>query len=412
MVYDEASAHLEALRRLLADLEPAALSPEDSRRLLQLGCCIEALGASLKMRVAKVAVLGVPYGEEGHRSQAGWLAEATRSSLSQATELLVCGQALESLPVLAEAISQGELSSLETRSLVCAAKDNPGAQEELLSCARALPVSQMLRVSKETARAGREKDPAQRQALLSRRYCRSWSAVDGMLRLSAALLPEDGLAVVSAIRSAGAHFSDEARRAGLGQEDPSAYEADALVALVRDDRRIATFFGPEGGRSRRPEMVLHVNLEALRRGQREDGEICEVPGVGPVSLEVAEGLIGESLLNLVISDGVSVASVTHVGRCVPAPVQSGLEARDRHCVVPGCQVTVSLEIDHWQIPFAKGGPSALWNLARICRLHHRMKTYDGWELSGGPGQWEWNPPKDLAPPGDGPPAEQVWHPPD
>ncbi|MDE3085882.1 MAG: HNH endonuclease, partial [Acidobacteriota bacterium] len=198
--------------------------------------------------------------------------------------------------------------------------------------------------------------------------------------------------VLSAIRSRAVHVADEMRAAGEEPAAPAVCDADALVALVTGDERRATFAGTEGGRARRPGVVYHVHLESLRRGEVRPGELCEVPGVGPVPIRVLTGLLGDATARLVIRDGVDVTTVAHLGRTVPAPVETALEARDPTCVVPNCTVALSLEIDHWRIPFAEGGPSELWNLCRLCRFHHRLKTYDGFRLVGGPGNWEWLPP--------------------
>jgi hypothetical protein len=198
--------------------------------------------------------------------------------------------------------------------------------------------------------------------------------------------------LLSAVRSRAFHVVDDAMRAQLPRESQAAYDADALMALVTGDERQATFNGPRGGRRRNPEVVFHVDLEAFRRGSLDDGERCEIPGVGPVPLHVVEDVLGDATAKLVLSDGVDVRTVCHMGRTVPAHLETALEARDAACVVPGCNVTLGLEIDHWQIPWARGGPTALWNLARICKLHHRLKTYEGYRLGGGPGKWEWRPP--------------------
>jgi hypothetical protein len=162
-------------------------------------------------------------------------------------------------------------------------------------------------------------------------------------------------------------------------------------------------------------MYLHVDLAALRRGQLEDGEVCEIPGVGPVPLATALGELGEALLKVVISDGIDVTTVVHAGRAVPAHVRTALERRDRECVVPGCNENRRLHIDHYRVRFDQGGPTELWNLCRICPFHHRQKTYWGYELAGGPGAWEWNDPPSDAPrlaasgtaAGPGPPATGV-----
>jgi hypothetical protein len=139
-------------------------------------------------------------------------------------------------------------------------------------------------------------------------------------------------------------------------------------------------------------MHLRVDLAALRRGELEEGETCEIPGVGPVPLATARNVLGESFLKVIIEDGVDVRSVCHVGRAVPAHIRSALEHRDEKCVVPGCDVAKGLEIDHYQIAFENDGPTELWNLCRLCRWHHHLKSYCGYAITGKPGSWEWNGP--------------------
>ena len=134
-------------------------------------------------------------------------------------------------------------------------------------------------------------------------------------------------------------------------------------------------------------------MESLRRGSVNDGEVCDLAGVGPVSLETARDLLGDSLVQLVISDGADVRWISSRKRTIPAAVRAALLARDdRRCVVPGCGARWGLEIDHWQVAFADGGATELSNLALLCRTHHRLKTYRGFRLDGGPGAWRWVPP--------------------
>lgn len=64
--------------------------------------------------------------------------------------------------------------------------------------------------------------------------------------------------------------------------------------------------------------------------------------------------------------------------------------------MPGCHARLGLEIDH-RVPFAKGGPTRLDNLARLCGWHHYLKTHHRYELAGGPGSWSWTAPADAPP---------------
>ena len=80
-------------------------------------------------------------------------------------------------------------------------------------------------------------------------------------------------------------------------------------------------------------------------------------------------------------------------RVIPRRVRVALAERDPHCVVPGCGATYDLEIDHWRLDFARYGATELDNLCRLCPVHHKMKTKEGWRLGGGPGKWVWAAPR-------------------
>jgi hypothetical protein len=131
-----------------------------------------------------------------------------------------------------------------------------------------------------------------------------------------------------------------------------------------------------------------VDLDALVRGHAEPGEICEIPGVGPVAVAIARSVLcGDALLQLVITNGIDVSTVVSDSRYVRKALQIALEERDPVCVVPGCQTDEPLERDHWRTDFAKDGATELDNLVRVCSWHHSLKTHHGWRLEGGPGKW-------------------------
>ena len=139
-------------------------------------------------------------------------------------------------------------------------------------------------------------------------------------------------------------------------------------------------------------MHLRVDIAALRRGRLHNGETCEIPGVGPVPLATAVNEVGNAILKVIITDGVDVRSVCHVGRAVPAHIRSALEDRDEEVRGSGLRCGQGLEIDHYQIGFAQDGPTELWNLCRLCRWHHYLKTHSGYAITGEPGSWEWSAP--------------------
>ena len=59
--------------------------------------------------------------------------------------------------------------------------------------------------------------------------------------------------------------------------------------------------------------------------------------------------------------------------------------RDAYCVFPGCRRdSRGCDLDHITayIPMAEGGPpgqTSPFNLAPLCRTHHRIKTFTAWD---------------------------------
>ena len=138
-----------------------------------------------------------------------------------------------------------------------------------------------------------------------------------------------------------------------------------------------------------------VDAEALRRGTTQGDELCEIEGIGPVSVAAATELLSEGGMQYLVREGFDIRTVTKSTRVITQCVDMALLVRDRTCVVPGCGRRLSLERDHCGVDYARLGPTELENLARLCAQHHDMKTNGGWRLSGGPGHWGWIPPPIL-----------------
>jgi hypothetical protein len=124
-----------------------------------------------------------------------------------------------------------------------------------------------------------------------------------------------------------------------------------------------------------------------------EGETCEIPGVGPVSVQHARDLLGDALLDVIITDGVDVTTVVRPRRNIPTPLATAIMDRDQYCVVPGCGKRLGLEKDHWQRPVKNDGEASYDNLVRLCKHHHYLRTHQGWTLTGGPGNWHFDPPE-------------------
>jgi hypothetical protein len=141
-----------------------------------------------------------------------------------------------------------------------------------------------------------------------------------------------------------------------------AYTADALVAAVTDGAQVAT------------TVVLRADLAAVQRQQVADGEICEIPGVGPVPVEAVREAFGDGFLEIVLTKGVDVRNVVHLGRRATAIQRTALLERDGYrCTGDRCDQQHGLEIDHikgWAITRT----TTLDDLQLRCRWDHRQKT--------------------------------------
>jgi hypothetical protein len=451
---DLASA-IEVIASFVSSFEPERFSGEDAATLVTWFTRAERLCAAGRTKAAARVAESPRHAQLGHRTPAEWLASVTGESLGQAQDDLQLASTLAEHPEVDEAYREGRLSRSGAKLVAEAVRVNPNREGDLLHGAEHETLRQLRqRCLRAKAEAQSNEDAEKAYAAIrAKRRCRTWTDREGAFHLEALLTPDAGASVAASLAAQAARHFEEARRSGL-RESRDNYTADALVALVTGEgilqkpkagtrgpgtggpgtrgsgtggpgsRNAAgaeaatetdtqpdpdtdhqpdpdTDSGPEpdtdsGSPTSRggPRALVHlrVDLDALRSGSLRPGGTCEIPGVGPVSIQTARDLMGDAICDLVITNGCDVATVCHLGRSIPTALRTALVERDRTCVIPGCDVAQGLEIDHWDTPFAEGGPTRLSNLARLCKHHHYLRTHRGFRLSGGPGNWRWEPP--------------------
>jgi hypothetical protein len=195
-----------------------------------------------------------------------------------------------------------------------------------------------------------------------------WTDPDGMLAGRFRLTPEIGSQVKAAIDAQVRRIFRE--RNSNDHEPHAAYGADALAAFV--------LHGGEPTKTRDPNATVHVIIDhgALMRGGTAGSEVCEIPGVGPVNVEWVRELLGSAFLTAIVKRGKDILTVAHLGRHVPAEIQTALLVSGRECRIEGCYQRGYLERDHTH-DHAKGGPTAYWNLKWLCSRDHDLKSR-GW----------------------------------
>jgi hypothetical protein len=139
--------------------------------------------------------------------------------------------------------------------------------------------------------------------------------------------------------------------------------------------------------------LIRVDHGALVRGAVEGGETCEIAGLGPIPVHIARALLGDAILKIVITKGVDVANVTHLGRSPTMAQRAALWWRSPECTREGCTRTQRLENDHRE-GWAETRRTRVDELDPLCGHDHDLKTYEGWLLVKGKGKRRMVPPDD------------------
>ncbi|HEX3795790.1 MAG TPA: HNH endonuclease signature motif containing protein [Acidimicrobiales bacterium] len=376
---------IDLVERVLGDVEPSAVSGDEALSLVDtLARGERAISSGMARLTPRVIETG-SFTKTGHASAPDWLSSIAGTSAGAAKSRLAAAERAAGLPVLVEALRDGELSASELSLVTKAAATGPAAVETLLSMKADGASHQELADEATRLRAAarsRECEREQRQRVHRMRHFRWHQVPEGGIR-SEFFCDEVAWAKVAPDLEAKAKKAW--LEAGADREALEAYRLDVFLECLADG-------GGGSGRGAQPHVVVLVDAEALERGVNETGEICEIDGIGPISVDAAREMLGDGVVQFVARSGVDIRTVTGTSRAMAQRLAMALLVRDRVCCVPGCGKHRGLEDDHCEIDFAKGGRTELANLARLCGPHHDMKTYGGWRLTGGPARWKWEPP--------------------
>jgi hypothetical protein len=229
----EAEAAAAVLQAFVAGLEAECYSGEDAVSLVALFTRIERLGVAGKTLAAHRVDQCHAHLPSGHRSAAEFLAAATGDSVGEAKGLLALGEDLADRPGLEEAFRGGKLSRSRATLLADAVRVNPAREDDLLHGARSDSHTTFKERCLKAKAEGRtsEDEARHHRALHDRRRCRTYTDSEGAFRLDASLAPDVGARVRSALEAQSHRLFEQARASGRW-ENPDAYQADALVALV------------------------------------------------------------------------------------------------------------------------------------------------------------------------------------
>ena len=391
------------LQTFISSLEVDCVDAAGARRLVEIAERVRRAGDSLRtVAVGQVERTNAWKGE-GAKSISEWLSNETDCAHYEAQSVVVLANQLQHLPVTTAALLSGDLSGTQAVEVARGAIVAPNTETQLLNLSKHATVRDLRDATSRVVAAATDEAERHRQVHKSR-FFKSWRDPDGAFIIKGRMTVANGALVMAALKPIQDEIFKAARTSG-DHERPEAYAADALMALC--EKATTKQISKSGTKTTRPNAVINirVDIDALKRGHTEQGEVCEIAGVGPIPVASATEYLGEAFLKLLVLDGVDIKTVAHMGRAIPAPLRTAVEERDRVCQVPTCDMSVGLEIDHIK-PFAEGGAASFENLVRLCKRHHLQKTHDGYRLikieaSAGEigatedARWDWRAPPDL-----------------
>ena len=364
--------------------DAALISATAAQRIVGRAAAIEHMAASVKaLAAARVAETEL-WKQEGDRSAAHHLARRTGTTVSKAREALDTAAALAQLPELDAAARSGEVSPAQAGAIADAASNNPSAERRLLDTALRASLGELLDECARTKAAAEPDAEARHRAIHAGRFLRRRRCGDGAAELQYRSTPEEVAEVWSVVRG----YAERVFRAARTEDRREAEEAYLADGLLGAARAAAGGRADEGKRAPTPaKVVVRVDWDALVRGWPADGEVCEIAGFGPVPVSAVRAMTdsGDAFLTAVVTKGVDVATVAHLGRRPTAFQRTALEWRNPTCTAEGCNASVRLEADH-RVDWSKVRLTELANLDLACGHHHDLKTYKGWAFVEGTGK--------------------------
>ena len=378
-----------ALRELVEEFDPDAVALCEATSWFQAADRIERLGAALKLLVAPRVETSGEWKRKGYRGAAEQMAADAGTSVSAAKSMLVTSRRIAEQPTTERALRAGDLSVPKAEVVAGAVELAPEAEDRLVELAKTAPLSKVREESLRT-KAGVDADE-NHQRIRRERSARHYTDAENVWHFHAKGTVDDGAIFEKVFEPIVNDFFKAAYKEGR-REPVEAYAFDALIELARraageraDEKASSPALQPLG--------IIRVDHAALSRGHVEGDEICEIAGLGPIPVSVARDLLGDAVVKLVITKGVDVLNVTHLGRGPTVAQKIALWWQNPQCTALDCTRVQRIEFDH-RTEWRKTHHTRLDDGDGLCGHCHDLKTYFGWALVEGTGKRPLVPPDD------------------
>jgi hypothetical protein len=378
-----------ALRELVDELDPDAVPLCEVPAMWRSFDQVERLAAAAKLLLASRVDQAGEWKRKGHRSAAEQLAADAGTSVTAARSLLDTSKRVAGQPKVERALRAGELSMAKAEVVARAIEVAPGEANRLLALAASAPLAKVKEESLRTKAAVNGDENHAR--IREERSATFRTDAEGAWNLYARGPVDDGAVFVTVLEGITDEFFKTAYAEGRN-EPRAAYAFDALVEMARRASGGGCETKPA---SRAPQLLglVRVDHSALVRGRVRGDEVCEIAGLGPIPARVARDLLGDAVVKLVLTKGVDVANVTHLGRGPTVAQKIAMWWRTPQCTSLDCTHVQRIQFDHRE-EWRKTHHTRLDEGDGLCGHCHDLKTRFGWALVEGTGQRPMVPPDD------------------
>jgi len=308
------------------------------------------------------------YAADGALSVIAWLKWRCKLSGGAAAERVGIARQLDQLPRTEEAFARGDVGYQHV-AMIARTAEHLGtgavrkAEASLLQAAKTHDPGQFAGITKDFEhRIDAEGAPAEANRAYERRYLHVGEPQAGFIRLDGLLDAEGGATLRTALNAHMLPGKDDDRT-------PGQRRADALVEICRRPGKLSS-----DGAGPRPQLIITASVDTL----------AGIPGAPAARLDsgamipsaTVQRLACDAAITRITGLGEFDQEVTHASRSIPAATRRALAARDQHCVFASCDRLPVWCDGHHLLFWTRGGPTALPNLALMCRPHHRKVHED------------------------------------
>jgi len=331
--------------------------------------------------------------DDGSRSTVSWLRGHLNVSLNDAGRRVRVARALPVLPLVAAALTAGEISHGHAEVITGLARGGNEAPPEALSpieemLVEAAKVTDPTRLFNATAHlreqltdrahdkanddADRNGEP--RPDPVDRNRFTAVTSLNGRVHLDGDLDPVNGAELIAAVAAEEQRlFRNSTHRDGM---TATQRRAAALMALIR---RASAAPGAPKSHGQAPHLMIIADLAA----------VLGHPGAPAARTQTGAALAKEALSRLVcdpivtrvlMNGGSHILDLGRSTRLFSDAQDLAMTIRDGGCVGIGCNEPPDRCENHHLIPWTAGGTTDVINGAKLCDHEHRLVHEHGWTL--------------------------------